>query len=51
MTEREYTLVEQWVRDHVRYEYRGFYIHPKFLEEKFEIPQEAPENKILEKRV
>ena len=50
MDERKYTEVEQWVKDHVKYECRGYFIHPMFLEnnlkdlqEKILNPQSEPQ--------
>ena len=39
------TEVEQWVHDNVRYVHRAYYIAPEFLEGKFDIPQEEPQEK------
>ena len=48
------TELEQWMKEHVRWEPRAYYIDPSLvslLEKNFDSSDSGPENKILEKRV
>lgn len=48
------TELEQWMKEHVRWEPRAYYIDPSLvslLEKFFDSSDSGPENKKLEKRV